>query len=122
MEILGSVLGVLFHEAVRVVRCFSAGQPIVPSAGLGAKVNAIIYGFAVAIFMLVAVLCTRYFANGNPYAGFLFGIGIPRGAGLIEPVKPLKQAGSDQADDFWSERHTASLLDRTRHWLQMYCV
>jgi hypothetical protein len=103
------------------VRCFAANRPIVPSAGFGTKANGAIYACAIAVFMLVAVFCTRYLANGNPYGGFLFGVTIPEGARLVEPVKRRASKDDGTVDDFWSEAGAAHRPSRLRRWFDTYC-
>lgn len=126
--IFSGVLGVIFHEAVRVYRCIIGGTPIIPSVGLTPNARGFIYFLVILVFILVASTFTHYFAQGNPVAGFLFGIGVPSGTRLIAPVKRTQQAGTedDQVDDFWSEEAIAKNKRKpigiSKLWLGQYYV
>ncbi|MEL6778549.1 MAG: hypothetical protein AAFO06_14960 [Cyanobacteria bacterium J06597_16] len=122
-ESLGGVLGVLFHEAVRIYRCILAEKPVIPSAGFGLRGNTVIYVLVILVFIAVAIFFTEYFAQGNSVASLFFGFGIPSGSRLISPVAKVSQAEGEKLDDFWSEENRPpSLSERFSRWLSMYSV
>ena len=71
-----AILGVLFHEAIRIYRCMISGKKIIPNSGLNSKANVLIYSLVILVFAGVAFVLAGSIAGDNPIAAFVFGVNI----------------------------------------------
>lgn len=113
--LLGSVLGVLFHETIRIRKKASQNKKWIPSFGLGKKYNLILFLITLSIFCLAAGFLSKYVAQSNPIAAFIFGTSVPEG---LKTLKPANHDNEEVVDDFLSDR--PNLKDRFHNWLNSY--
>jgi len=113
--VIGSILGVLFHEAIRIYRCFLSKRTIIPKNGFGKRINAIIYIVVLCVFVLVSFYLTTFLGITNPVAAFVFGVSVPNGLSNLKPIsKP------EQVDDFWSEQSNVKFSHHMSSWITEY--
>ena len=113
--ITGAVLGVFFHETIRIRKKANQKKRWVPSFGFGKRYNLILFLITLFVFCLVAAFLSRYVAQSNPIAAFIFGTSVPEG---LKAFKPMHQDDEEIIDDFLSDK--PSFKDRFYNWLDTY--
>lgn len=112
---LAAILGVVFHEAVRIYKVIRSNNQILPDIAELRYISWVIYILVLIIFCIVSVIASVQLASENIISSIWLGFSIPLGLKFTTSTSQ----SSESVDDHLSQTSTPFLM-KIRDWIFEY--